>query len=365
MDLIALTPDHLDELRRFIEGPDIGKHRIGKLKFRKDKGSFKISASADFSPLEETIQTGVNQVSVISKKVEDVRRKGVGKALKIYRDASGVTRSQLKEIERQNKQLKAELEDVKRELAECLVGGDDSKLTPKSKLVKVQSAISQVEDVAKEANEMEALIQETMEVNNAVEEAASKAVLDAAKESIDELDRAMDDIQDDVAIHLDLEATGEMPSEISAIPGAPPAPAFTKVVQYTTKDGNRVQGTPQQFASAQVTAEALKMKREELISETSEAIDAIQEERKSESSGGLGDALRKALEERRKRVGSKARVALDDKSKIRTKMVFSSLMNTLDEEDEEEEMPSIRTRMKKITPRPISIASENEEFDYW
>jgi hypothetical protein len=370
-ELAALTPNHLDELRRFIEESEIGKLRVGKFKFGKDRGSFKISGEADFSPLEKTIKSGVKQVTSVTKKVEKTRRKGVGKALKIYRDASGVTRAQLKELQRQNKQLKDELADVRRELQDCLGEKGSSKLTPKSKQVKVQSALSQVEDIANEADEMAALLKETEEANDAVEEAASEAILDSAIESLDELDQAIEDVKDDVDINQNLEETGEMPAEISAIPGAPPAPALTKVVQYTTRDGDTIQGTPQQFASAQVTAAELNAKRKEIIAETSEAIDAIQEERRKETPGGLESALRREVEKRRQAVNTKVHAPSlidEDMSKTQTRMAFASLMSSLDNDeetptlydDEEEEY-----EREDTPPRTISVVSQKEDGVYW
>ena len=368
-ELIALTPEHLDELSRFFEEYDIGKARLGKFKFRK-RGT-KVSVETDFSPLENTIKSGVEQLTSITRNVEKIRRKGVAKALKIYRDASGITRAHLEEIQRQNKQLQDELADVKRELEECLrEKGDTSRLTPKSRNVMVKSALSQVKHIEDESKDMAVLLEETKQANNAVEESASKAILKSAKESINALNEAIENVQDEVEINQNLEQTHEMPAQISAIPGAPPAPNLTKVVQYTTEDGEVIRGTPQQFASAQVTSDALKKMRDKLVKETSESIDAIQDKRREESPSGLQKNLRRELAKRRQVVQTQKKVYSpslidDDMSKIHTRMKFASLMSTLDSNEEPPDLYEEEYEREDTSPRTVSVVSQKEDWVYW
>jgi hypothetical protein len=258
------------------------KFRLGPIKFglKRDNNIIKARMSVD-TEFEKSTMNAVKQVMEKVRPVYEERLKHAERAAKMLTQTTLINKKQLEALENQIKELKNENEDVKRELIKCQQekkgGSGGIKLDKDTQKILVESAMKQTKHVDEEVNQMEKIIK-------ASKESIDKGVRDAmntiekgerlAAMMIQEADSQASEIQE---IKENMEKKGQIPTDISNIPEAPPAPNFDKPQSVSIlkkgREVDRINLTPRNASVADAVKAAIVEEKTDLFSQLRRAVE--------------------------------------------------------------------------------------------
>lgn len=241
----------------------------------------RLSVDTEF---EKSTMNGLNQVLEKVRPIYEERVHHLERAAKILTQTTVINKNQLKALENQIKELKRENEDVKRELIKCQEekkkekkGRDTIKLDKDTQKILMDSAVQQTKHVDEEVEQMEKIIEASKKsIDNGIKQAMITIEEGERKAAMmmQEADTQAGEIQE---IKESMEKRGQIPTTISNIPEAPPAPNFDKLQRVSIlKKGREVDAitlTPRSASVADTVKAAIVKEKTDLFTQLRRAVE--------------------------------------------------------------------------------------------